>query len=266
MIFVGEGALLRRAVTHAATRGHPVDLVCSADPLDAAAADAPHLAAADINAHAGTLARACTDGIVWSLNNRQIFREPLLRVDGLRILNIHNGLLPRHRGLPSVAVLFALLHGDTEYGVTVHEVDAGIDTGPVLAEHRFPVGPEDRYHEVMLRGIRACHALFEQILPAVAAGTAHPARAAAAEPSAYYGLRALDRLGAYRDHPAYARATDLGPFAAHAHEFTRALLRLSSPASTPGGPPAGSACSLPTTASAPVRPPSPRGLDPRPGS
>ncbi|MFD9516278.1 formyltransferase family protein [Streptomyces sp. NPDC059979] len=225
MIFVGEGALLRRAVTHAATRGHPVDLVCSADPLDAAAADAPHLAAADINTHADTVARACSDGIVWSLNNRQIFREPLLRADGLRILNIHNGLLPRHRGLPSVAVLFALLHGDAEYGATAHEVDAGIDTGPVLAEHRFPIGPEDRYHHVMLRGIRACHALFEQILPAVAAGTAHPAaRAAAAEPSAYYGLRALDRLDTYRDHPAYARATDLGPFSAHAPELARALL------------------------------------------
>ncbi|MFJ6479630.1 MULTISPECIES: formyltransferase family protein [unclassified Streptomyces] len=238
MIFVGEGALLRRAVAHAATRGHPVDLVCSADPLDAAAADAPHLAVADVNAHADTLARACTDGIVWSLNNRQIFREPLLRVDGLRILNIHNGLLPRHRGLPSVAVLFALLNGDTEYGATAHEVDAGIDTGPVLAEHRFPIGPEDRYHQVMLRGIRACQALFEQILPEVTTATARPGRAAAAQPSAYYGLRALDRLDAYRDHPAYPRATDLGPFAAHAPEVARALLRppsLSPPGRCSGG-------------------------------
>lgn len=240
MIFVGEGALLRRAVTHAATRGHPVDLVCSADPLDAAPAEAPHLAAADVNDHAGTLARACTDGIVWSLNNRQIFREPLLRSEGLRILNIHNGLLPRHRGLPSIAVLFAVLHGDTEYGATAHEVDAGIDTGPVLAERRFPLGPEDRYHQVMLRGVRACRALFEQILPSVAAGTAHPAPRAAAEPSAYYGLRALDRLAAFSDHPAYTRATDLGLFAAHAPEVARALLRLSSPASPPGGTPAGS--------------------------
>ncbi|MGW3322191.1 formyltransferase family protein [Streptomyces virginiae] len=231
MIFVGEGALLRRAVTHAATHGHPVDLVCSADPLDAAAADAPHLAAADVNAHADTLSRAGTDGIVWSLNNRQIFREPLLRAEGLRIVNIHNGLLPRHRGLPSVAVLFALLNGDTEYGATAHEVDAGIDTGPVLAEHRFPIGPEDHYHQVMLRGIRACHALFERILPAVAAGTAHPVRARAAEPSAYYGLRALDRLDTFRDHPAYSRATDLGPFTTHAPEVTRALLGPPAPAS-----------------------------------
>ncbi|MFE5826804.1 formyltransferase family protein [Streptomyces erythrochromogenes] len=187
---------------------------------------APHLAAGDINAHAHTFAQANTDGIVWSLNNRQIFREPLLQPKSLRIINIHNGLLPRHRGLPSVAILLALLHGDTEYGATAHEVDAGIDTGPVLAEHRFAIGPEDRYHQIMLRGIRACHALFEQILPAVADGAAGPERGVQEEPPAYYGVRALNRLAAFRDDPAFDRATDLGPFATHEPEITQALLQL----------------------------------------
>ncbi|MFK0259007.1 formyltransferase family protein [Streptomyces sp. NPDC090445] len=228
MIFVGDGALLRRAVAHAAAGGHRVDLVCSADPLDAAAAGpaTPHLVPApDINAHAAVLAAACTDGVVWSVNNRQIFRAPLLSL-GLRIVNIHNGLLPQHRGLPSAAIAFALLHGDTEYGATVHEVDAGIDTGPVLAEQRFPVGPEDRFHQVMLRGVRACQTLFEQTLPGVADGTLAvrtPSAPSAAPPSAYYGSRTLARLADYRHDPAFARATDLGPFAAHAPELARAL-------------------------------------------
>ncbi|NXY97945.1 hypothetical protein HYE82_26935 [Streptomyces sp. BR123] len=223
MIFVGDGALLRRAVAHAAARRHRVDLVCSADPLDAAAAGpaTPHLVPApDINAHAAVLAAACTDGVVWSVNNRHVFRAPLLSL-GLRIVNVHNGLLPQHRGLPSAAIAFALLHGDTEYGATVHEVDAGIDTGPVLAEQRFPVGPEDRFHQVMLRGVRACQTLFEQTLPGVADGTL-PARSPSA-PSAYYGSRTLARLTDYRHDPAFARATDLGPFAAHAPELVRAL-------------------------------------------
>ncbi|MFI5983397.1 formyltransferase family protein [Streptomyces sp. NPDC051555] len=223
MIFIGDGALLRRAVRHAADRGHPVDLVCCTDPCDAAGA--PHLDAPDVNACAATLAAACTDGIVWSLNNRRILRAPLLS-RGLRILNVHNGLLPQHRGLPSVALLFALLHGDPEYGATLHEVDAGIDTGPVLAEHRFPIAPDARYHQVMLRGIRACQQLFEEQLPYVVAGAAAPAVSPRGPraPSAYYGVRALDRLADHRDHPAYARATDLGPFAAHAPEVARALV------------------------------------------
>ncbi|MFF4103977.1 formyltransferase family protein [Streptomyces sp. NPDC001903] len=223
MIFVGDGALLRRAVAHAAAQGHPVDLVCSADPQDATGA-APHLrlpAPADINAHADALARTCTDGIVWSLNNRRIFRTPLLS-RGLRILNVHNGLLPRHRGLPSVAVLFALLNAEHEYGATLHEVDAGIDTGRVLAVRRFPIAPDARHFQVMLHGVRACQALFEETLPAVAAGAPLPPPPAPAGPSAYHGTRTLARLAALRDHPAYARATDLGPFAAHAPELAAA--------------------------------------------
>ncbi|MFG2713601.1 formyltransferase family protein [Streptomyces goshikiensis] len=227
MIFIGDGALLRRAVVHAAAERHPVDLVCCADPADAAGA--PHLAADDVNVQAAALVAACTDGIVWSLNNRRILREPLLS-RGLRILNVHNGLLPQHRGLPSVAVLFALLHGDTEYGATLHEVDAGIDTGPVLAERRFAVTPDDRYRTVMLKGIRACQTLFEESLPYVAAGrTLGPPPAPASPPPAvYYGVRALDRLSDHRDHPAYPRATDLGPFAAHAPEVTRAVTAVNS--------------------------------------
>ncbi|MFJ3173925.1 formyltransferase family protein [Streptomyces roseus] len=236
MIFVGDGALLRRAVAHAAAQGHSVDLVCSADPQDATAGGAPHLhlpaaeadapaeaiAPADVNAHADALADTCTDGIVWSLNNRRIFRAPLLS-RGLRILNVHNGLLPRHRGLPSVAVLFALLNGEREYGATLHEVDAGIDTGRVLAVRRFPVAPDARHFQVMLHGVRACQALFEESLPAVAAGAPPGPPPAPAGPSAYHGTRALARLVAHRDHPAYARATDLGPFAAHAPELAAAI-------------------------------------------
>ncbi|MFD5508504.1 formyltransferase family protein [Streptomyces sp. NPDC127051] len=237
MIFVGDGALLRRAVAHAAAQGHPVDLVCSQDPQDAPGG-APHLhvpTPADINSHAEALAHACTDGLVWSLNNRRIFRAPLLS-RGLRILNIHNGLLPRHRGLPSVAVLFALLNGEHEYGATLHEVDAGIDTGRVLAVRRFPMAPDSRHFQVMLHGVRACQALFEETLPAIAAGAPLPPPPAPAGPSAYYGTRALARLSAHRNHPAYPAATDLGPFAAHAPELAAAITRATGkqpPASEP---------------------------------
>ncbi|MFG2395117.1 formyltransferase family protein [Streptomyces lavendulae] len=235
MIFVGDGALLRRAVVHAAERGHPVDLVCSEDPLDAGGTRHLRLSAHDdINAHADVLADASTDGVVWSLNNRRIFREPLLSRD-LRILNVHNGLLPRHRGLPSVAVAFALLSGEREYGATLHEVDAGIDTGRVLAEHRFGIAPGARHFQVMLRGVRASQDLFERALPTVAAGAAFSPAPAPSPPRAYYGTRSLTRLTDYRDHPGYAAATDLGPFTAHAPELAAAITAI---AVQPSGLPA----------------------------
>jgi methionyl-tRNA formyltransferase len=225
MIFVGRGALLRRAVDFTLAAGHRVDLVCSDDPADATAA--PFLHTTDINAHEERLREECTDGLVWSIDNLMLFRTPLLE-SGLRIYNIHNGLLPQHRGLPSVAVLFAILHGHSEYGATLHEVDHGIDTGHVLAEQRFTIGPNARYHQVLLRGVQNCHLLFERSLSAVVAGSlpspgvALP-RPTPDPPAGYYGLRALRGLARYTDDPAYARATDLGVTAAFVPEVEAAI-------------------------------------------
>ncbi|MEV6319100.1 formyltransferase family protein [Streptomyces sp. NPDC051776] len=235
MIFVGRGSLLVRAVQCALSAGHRVDLVCSDAPADRAKlaqSSAPYAVVADINAHADLLATECTDGIVWSINNHMIFRAPVLD-SGLRVYNIHNGLLPQHRGLPSVAVLFALLNGDDEYGATLHEVDAGIDTGRVLATQRFPIAPEARYHQVLLRGVQTCHQIFRNSLQDVAdgrlLGPPQPSPHTYADTDAhagYYGLRALRQLGTYTGHPAYARATDLGVAAPYVPEVADALAQL----------------------------------------
>ncbi|MFI9270847.1 formyltransferase family protein [Kitasatospora sp. NPDC052896] len=226
MIFVGRGALLRRAVAHALGTGHRVDLVVSDDPADAGTTAAPYLTTTDVNAAAGRLLDRCTDGLVWSVNNRMIFRAPLLD-SGLRIHNVHNGLLPQHRGLPAAAVAFALLHGDPEYGATLHRVDAGVDTGRVLAELRFPIAADARYHQVLLSGVQACHQLFQRSLGALAAGH-DPEPPVVRSPAApgYYGLRALRELGRYVAHPAFERATDLGVTAPFVPELAEALRSL----------------------------------------
>jgi methionyl-tRNA formyltransferase len=56
-------------------------------------------------------------------------------------LNIHGSLLPRWRG--AAPIQRALLAGDTETGVTIMQMDAGLDTGPVLLEKRLVIQPED---------------------------------------------------------------------------------------------------------------------------
>lgn len=56
-------------------------------------------------------------------------------------LNIHPSLLPRHRGPSPVAA--ALLHGDEVTGVTIMLMDAGLDTGPILAQRKVSISPED---------------------------------------------------------------------------------------------------------------------------
>lgn len=60
---------------------------------------------------------------------------------GVRAINLHASLLPRWRGAAPIAR--AIEAGDTETGVDLMEMEAGLDTGPVLAEVRTAIGPDD---------------------------------------------------------------------------------------------------------------------------
>ena len=60
-----------------------------------------------------------------------------LAVPRLGWLNGHPSLLPRHRG--PLPVAWAIREGDEEIGFTFHRMDAELDTGPILAQRRFPI-------------------------------------------------------------------------------------------------------------------------------
>ena len=70
-----------------------------------------------------------------------------LAVPRLGWVNGHPSLLPRHRG--PIPVAWAIRSGDDEFGITFHRMDAELDTGPILAQTRIPLGepeaPDDFY-------------------------------------------------------------------------------------------------------------------------
>lgn len=70
-----------------------------------------------------------------------ILPQPVLDAPRLCCLNIHASLLPRWRG--AAPIHRAIMAGDTETGVSIMQMEAGLDTGPVLAEARCPIGPEE---------------------------------------------------------------------------------------------------------------------------
>ncbi|MGA7925202.1 MAG: formyltransferase family protein [Candidatus Sulfotelmatobacter sp.] len=73
------------------------------------------------------------DLIIFTGGN--ILRKQLLEVPRLGVLNVHLGLLPEVRGMSSPE--WSLLN-HVPVGVTIHYVDAGIDTGPLLQRYEFP--------------------------------------------------------------------------------------------------------------------------------
>ena len=70
-----------------------------------------------------------------------ILPQAVLDIPRLGCLNIHASLLPRWRG--AAPIQRAILAGDTETGVTLMQMDAGLDTGAMLAVVRCPITPDD---------------------------------------------------------------------------------------------------------------------------
>jgi methionyl-tRNA formyltransferase len=75
----------------------------------------------------------------------QIVPQPLLELRH-GALNLHPSLLPRHRGASPVPA--TILAGDTLTGVTLMRMDAGLDTGPVVAQSRFALDGTERADEL----------------------------------------------------------------------------------------------------------------------
>ena len=67
----------------------------------------------------------------------QIVPRALLDLPRHGALNLHPSLLPRHRGASPIAA--AILAGDRETGVSLMQMDAGLDSGPIIAQRKFPL-------------------------------------------------------------------------------------------------------------------------------
>lgn len=82
-----------------------------------------------------------------------LIKEPLL--SEYEMLNVHPSLLPRWRG--AAPVERAVMAGDTETGVSIMQVTAGLDSGPVCARAATPIEPGDTYGTVAerLQGLSA---------------------------------------------------------------------------------------------------------------
>jgi len=71
----------------------------------------------------------------------QILPPAILELPRHGCLNVHTSLLPKYRG--AAPIQWAILNGDAETGVTIMQMDAGLDTGPILTQTTTPIDPAD---------------------------------------------------------------------------------------------------------------------------
>jgi methionyl-tRNA formyltransferase len=97
-----------------------------------------------------------------------VYYDKILKQDFLRrfdkVINIHNAPLPRYRGMSPIN--WALKNGECQHGVTIHQVDEGIDDGPIIAQSMFCIWPEhDEVRDVYERCIEEGWQLFQRTMP-----------------------------------------------------------------------------------------------------
>jgi phosphoribosylglycinamide formyltransferase 1 len=115
---------------------------------------------------ANTLEEVGVDWVVLAGFMRVLTPEFIARYQR-RILNIHPALLPAFPGVH--AQKQALDYGTKIAGCTVHFVDAGVDSGPIIAQSAVPVESEDTVESLSERILREEHRLYVQVLRWLAA-------------------------------------------------------------------------------------------------
>jgi methionyl-tRNA formyltransferase len=79
----------------------------------------------------------------------RILPSPFLRAPRRGCINVHFSLLPKYRG--AAPVNWAIVRGESETGVTTMQMDEGLDTGPILLQHKTVIGPGETAPQLMLR-------------------------------------------------------------------------------------------------------------------
>jgi methionyl-tRNA formyltransferase len=105
---------------------------------------------------------------IFSFYYRHMLPVALLALARHGAYNMHGSLLPKYRG--RVPINWAVLHGETETGATLHEMAAKPDAGAIVAQTAVPILPDDTAYEVFGKVVVAAEQTLWNVLPAMLAG------------------------------------------------------------------------------------------------
>jgi methionyl-tRNA formyltransferase len=102
----------------------------------------------------------------------KILPAELLDIPPLKTVNIHFSLLPKYRG--AAPIQFALLEGETQTGTTIFVLDAAVDHGPILAQEKIAIAPNDNFKTLAEKLANLSAQLIIKILPDYQSGKLVP--------------------------------------------------------------------------------------------
>lgn len=114
--------------------------------------------------------RALQPDFFFSFYYREMLKRELLDIPTRGALNMHGSLLPKYRG--RVPVNWAIIHGETETGATLHYMTEKPDNGDIVAQQAVPILPNDTAFEVFQKTTVAAEMALHRVLPDLLAGRA----------------------------------------------------------------------------------------------
>lgn len=92
--------------------------------------------------------------ILVSMSFNQIFKNEIINLTPQKLINCHAGKLPFYRGRN--VLNWVLINDELEFGITVHYVDRGIDTGDIIKQRTYEISDNDDYGTLLHRAYSGC--------------------------------------------------------------------------------------------------------------
>lgn len=184
-VLLAHGVEVKLVVTH---RDNPKETIWfdSAAKL-AALHDIPVIMPDNPNTQeAITQIRALQPDFFFSFYYREMLKRELLEIPKRGALNMHGSLLPKYRG--RVPVNWAIIHGETETGATLHYMTEKPDNGDIVAQQAIPILPNDTALQVFQKVTVAAEIALNVCLPDLLAGRAKAVKQDLSK-GAYFGGR-----------------------------------------------------------------------------
>jgi len=119
-----------------------------------------------------------------SMSYDQIFRKKIFELPPLKTINCHAGKLPFYRGRN--VLNWAIINDEKEFGITVHYVDEGIDTGDIILQEEHPITDDDNYDSVLRKAYVGCSKILYKAIKLIEQGKGLPKRQKYIHPTGTY--------------------------------------------------------------------------------
>jgi methionyl-tRNA formyltransferase len=168
-VLLAQGVEVPLVVTHGDSPGEAIWFESVAEL--ARTHDIPVITPGDPNASAVSerIQRLAPD-FLFSFYYRCMLPPALLELPARGALNMHGSLLPRYRG--RAPVNWAVIHGESETGASLHYMTAKPDQGDLVDQFAVPILPDDRALDVFRKVTVAAELVLNRSLPKLIAGTA----------------------------------------------------------------------------------------------